>query len=84
MKHDRDSRPVDLTGRIESLEHVTGWLVARRESEAADADVIPIREASRVRVPVPRRSRVYLRGAGAHGSFAELTLTAPVPRRPAD
>ena len=84
MKHDRDIRAVDLTGRIESLEHVTGWLVARREPEAADADVIPIREAARVRVPVPRRSRVYLRGAHGRGSFADVTLTAPVPRRPAD
>jgi hypothetical protein len=87
MKHDRDTQGIDLTGRIESLEQFTGSLVARPAPEAAparDADVIPIHQAPRARVPAPRRSRVFLRSGGGHGSFASLTLTAPLPRQAVD
>ena len=83
MKHDRDTQGIDLTGRIKSLEQFTGSLVARPGPAAADgsdADVIPINEAPRSRVPSPRRSRVFLRSGSGHGSFADLTLTAPLPR----
>ena len=87
MKNDRDAQGIDLTGRIKSLEHFTGSLVARPGAEAIDgpdADVIPIHEVSRSRLPAPRRSRVFLRGGGGSGSFAELTLTAPRPRPAVD
>jgi len=87
MKNDRDAQGIDLTGRIKSLEQFTGSLVARPGGEAIDgpdADVIPIHEAPRSRVPAPRRSRVFLRGGGGNGSFAELTLTAPRPRPAVD
>ena len=87
MKNDRDTQGIDLTGRIKSLEHFTGSLVARPGAEpidGPDADVIPIHEVPRSRVPAPRRARVFLRGGGGHGSFAELTLTAPRPRPAAD
>jgi len=87
MKHDRDMQGIDLTGRIESLEQFTGSLVARPgpgTTDGPDADVIPIHPAPRSRVPAPRRSRVFLRSGGGHGSFADLTLTAPLPRRAVD
>lgn len=45
----------------------------------ADADVIPIHPVAALRVPAPRRSRVFLRHGGGHGVFAEVTLTAPRP-----
>jgi len=80
MKHDRDIQGIDLTGRIKSLEQFTGSLVARPRQDDADgpqAAVIPIPEVPRSRVPSPRRSRVFLRNGGGHGSFAELTVTAP-------
>ena len=87
MKHDRNAQGIDLTGRIKSLEQFTGALVARpgpETTDGPDADVIPIHEAPRSRVPAPRRSRIFLRSGGGHGSFAELTLTAPLPRLPVD
>ncbi len=65
------SQHIDISARLKDLEHFTGALVARRLSEP---DVVPIHEVPAARVPVPRRSRVFLRG---HGAFAELTLTAP-------
>jgi len=87
MKHDRDTQGIDLTGRIKSLEQFTGSLVARPQggpTDGPDADVIPIHEAPRSRVPLPRRSRVFLRSGSGHGSFADLTVTAPLPRGSAD
>ncbi|MCP3420694.1 hypothetical protein [Nocardioides pinisoli] len=85
MKHDRDTQGIDLTGRIKSLEQFTGSLVARPAAEdgaGPDADVIPIHEVPRSRVPAPRRSRVFLRNGSGHGFFADLTVTAPRPRLP--
>ena len=76
MKHESKTQVSDLSGRLKDIEHFTGALAARREP---DAEVVPINEAPMVRVPVPRRSRVFLRGGGGHGVFAELTLTAPRP-----
>ena len=83
MKHDRDTQGIDLTGRIKSLEQFTGSLVARpvtQGDELHDADVIPIHEAPRSRVPAPRRSRIFLRNGVGPGVFADLTVTAPLPR----
>lgn len=87
MRHDRDTQGIDLTGRIKSLEQFTGSLVARQPAERGegpDADVIPIHEAPRSRGPAPRRSRIFLRNGGGHGSFADLTVTAPLPRPATD
>jgi hypothetical protein len=80
MKHERNAQVSDLTGRLKELDHFTGALV-RREPEP---EAIPVSEAPLTRVPVPRRSRIFLRGGGGHGVFADLTLTAPVPRAATD
>ena len=79
MKRDIDLA-VDLTGRLKDLEHFAGSRVRPR----GDAESIPIVEATVTRIPVPRRTRVFLRGGGGHGVFAELTLTAPFPRAALD
>lgn len=76
MKRDTTTQEPTLAGRLADLEHFTGSLVARPQ---ADADVIPINGGPRARVPVPRRSRVFLRSGEGHGVFAELTLMAPRP-----
>ena len=83
MKHDRDNKGIDLSGRIKSLEQFTGSLVARHPEAGAD-EQIPINEAPRTRVPHPRRSRIFLRSGGGHGVFADLTLTAPHPHAATD
>jgi hypothetical protein len=74
MKRD-NNHEIDLAGRLRDLEHFTG-AVATRQPEP---DAVPIHEARATRVPVPRRSRVFLRSGEGHGVFAELTLTAPRP-----
>lgn len=74
MKNDR-IQPVDVSARLRDLEHFTGAPAPRQP----EADVISINESPAACVPVPRRSRVFLRGGGGHGVFAELTLTAPRP-----
>lgn len=85
MKHHRDTQGIDLTGRIKSIEHFTGSLVPRAAgAEDSEAEVIPISEAPRSRMPALRRSRVYLRGGRGQGVFAELTVTAPLPRPSTD
>lgn len=76
MKRENNTQISNLAGRLKDLEHFTGALVPRQEPEA---EVIPINEAPAARVPVPRRSRVFLRSGEGHGVFAELTLTAPRP-----
>lgn len=75
--HRKDDPSWDVAGRLEAIEQFTGALVAR---PVAEADAIPVTVASPSRVPVPRRSRVFLRSSGRSGAFADLTLTAPVPR----
>ncbi len=79
MKRDNDPG-MDLAGRLKDLEHFTGFLASRR----GDVDPVPIHEAPATQIPVPRRSRVFLRSGGGHGMFAELTLTAPRPRTTLD
>ena len=81
MKRERDHHVEDLSGRIKSLDMFTGSLVARSEPEAV-AEVIPLHEPARQQVPLPRRSRVFLRHRA--GAFADLTLTAPRPRATVD
>jgi hypothetical protein len=81
MKKERDSQQGDLTGRIKSLEQFTGTLVAR---VAPEVEAIPINDAPVVRVPTPRRSRIFLRHGEGHGFFADLTITAPLPRTALD
>jgi hypothetical protein len=82
MRHDRNIHRIDLTGRIKSLEHFTGSLVARQPEGGHEPD--PVEVVAPERLPTPRRSRIFLRGGGGgleagHGVFAELTLTAPPP-----
>ena len=86
-KQRNDDTSWDVTGRIKSLEMFTGALVARPadEDRGHEAGEIPIHEAAPTRVPEPRRSRIFLRsGAGRHGAFADLTVTAPQPRTALD
>lgn len=68
-----DHAQIDLGQRLRDLEHFTGVPAAR----VAAADAIAINEPPPTRVPVPRRSRVFLRHGEGHGAFAELTLTTP-------
>ena len=77
MKSDR-THHIDVAARLKDLEHFTGALVTRRQPEPEE---IPISEAPAACVPVPRRSRVFLRNGGGAGVFAEFTLTAPRPAR---
>lgn len=67
----------EMTGRLLELGSLTGSLVVRRP---ATADAIPENPPPVGLVPVPRRSRVFLRHGEGHGSFADVTLTAPVVR----
>lgn len=71
---------ISLARRLKDLEHFTGSLARR----SAVSEVAAEREASTMRVPEPRRSRVFLRNGTGHGVFAELTLTAPRPRSARD
>ena len=66
----------DVAGRIKALEQFSGPLVVRPRAEA---DAIPIHEPAPVRVPVPSRSRIFVRGAEGFGAYADLTTTAPRP-----
>lgn len=79
MKRDNDPG-INLAGRLKDLEHFTGSLAGR----GGDADSIPVNDIAVTRIPVPRRSRVFLRNGAGHGVFAELTLTAPRPRAALD
>lgn len=85
MKRDSITQTFDLTGRIKDLEQFTGSLVRRHaETDLAVVEAIPVHAAPVARLPVPRRSRVFLRSGDGHGVFAELTLTAPLPRTALD
>ena len=80
MKHESKTQVSYLAGRLKDIEHFTGSLAPRQP----EAEVIPVNEATVTHVPVPRRSRVFLRHGEGHGVFAELTLTAPRPRHALD
>lgn len=67
-----------LTGRLEELGRLDGTLVRRTP------EVVEVAPAPRGLVPVPRRSRVFLRHGEGHGTFADLTVTAPVVRHTTD
>lgn len=79
MKRHMDDQPSNLAGRLKDLEHFTGGLVGEHVPDH-EAEPVPISRSRVTRVPVPRRSRVFLRTADGHGAFADLTLTAPHPR----
>lgn len=70
----------DVAGRIKALEQFSGPLVSPR----AVRDAIPIHEEPATRVPTPRASRIFLRGAEGFGAYADLTVTAPQPRTALD
>lgn len=69
----------EIAGRLAELERLTGALLPRREPE-----VVVIPEAARPLIPVPRRSRVFLRHGEGHGAFADFTVTAPHVRHVTD
>ena len=76
MTNEWDNQISERAGRLREVERLTGSVVALRPgSQPAPAP------ATRVSVvPVPRRSRVFLRHGEGHGVFAEMTLTAPLRR----
>lgn len=69
----------DIVGRMADLHGLTGARLPRREPE-----VIVIPEAKHPLIPVPRRSRVFLRHGEGHGTFADFTATAPYVRHVTD
>lgn len=75
-KKNDSSETWDVAGRIKALEQFSGPLVVRPRAEA---DAIPIHEPAPVRVPVPSRARIFVRGAEGFGAYADLTVTAPRP-----
>ena len=75
-KNDSNDMTWDVAGRIKALEQFSGPLVVRPRAEA---DAIPVHEPAPVRVPVPSRSRIFVRGAEGFGAYADLTVTAPRP-----
>jgi hypothetical protein len=75
-KNDSNDTTWDVAGRIKALEQFSGPLVVRPRAEA---DAIPAHEPAPVRVPVPSRSRIFVRGAEGFGAYADLTVTAPRP-----
>ena len=83
MKRHMDNQPSNLAGRLKDLEHFTGALVDGREHVPDHEATMPISTRPTL-IPVPRRSRVFLRTADGHGAFADLTLTAPHPRTALD
>lgn len=68
-----------ISGRLRELEKLSGALLARRTPEVVE--VVEDADPARGLVPVPRRSRIFLRHGEGHGTFAEVTVTAP-PQRP--
>lgn len=80
-KKNDDDLSWDVAGRIKALEQFSGPLVVRPRAEA---DAIPIHEPAPVRVPVPSRSRIFVRGAEGFGAYADLTVTGQGPRPTTD
>ena len=81
QKNDGNDTTWDVAGRIKALEQFSGPLVVRPRAEG---DEIPIHPPVPVRVPVPSRSKIFLRGAEGFGAYADLTVTAPGPRTASD
>lgn len=68
---------IEMAERLKELENLTGSLVARRP---AASEIDQRNAAPAGLIPAPRHSRVFLRQGEGHGTFADLTLTAPVVR----
>ncbi len=66
----------NMAERLKQVESLSGGLVRR----SAEPEAVPENEPPVSLVPVPRRSRIFLRHGKGHGEFADLTLTAPVVR----
>lgn len=71
------SDAANLASRLKELETLPPALVVRR---TPGQEEIVVNEPPVGLVPVPRRSRIFLRHGGGHGTFADLTLTAPIVR----
>lgn len=65
-----------MTERLRQLESLTSGLVRR----GAEPEAVQEGGAAASLIPKPRRVRVFLRHGEGHGTFAELTLTAPAAR----
>ncbi len=88
---DQDAMQVDqwaglLLGRLKELGELEQTVLPRRVPGSAPAvtGMGVMAEVPRGLVPVPRRSRVFLRHGEGHGSFAGLTVTAPRVRHVTD
>lgn len=71
-----------ISGRLRELEQLSGAMLARRTPQVVE--VVEDAESGRGLVPVPRRSRIFLRHGEGYGTFADLTVTAPQPRHTTD
>lgn len=70
-----------LSARLKELEELDQAVLPRRTPGATGAGFETMTsQAPRGLVPVPRRARVFLRHGEGHGSFADLTVTAPPTR----
>lgn len=66
----------NLIERLKQIEALTDGSMQR----TVEPEPGPEMETPVGLVPVPRRARVFLRHGEGHGTFAELTLAAPVAR----
>ena len=81
MSSKKSTHVSEFAGRLKELEHFTGSLVPRLDPDPEpEAEVV---RAPRL-VPVPRRTKIFLRHGDGPGVFAEMTLTAPHPRTSTD
>ncbi len=76
MTNEWDNQISERAARLREIERLSGSVVDLR----AGSEPVAVQEARTSLVPVPRRSRVFLRHGEGHGAFAEMTRTAP-PRR---
>lgn len=65
-----------MAERLQQLESLTGGL----GRPAPEPEAVPENEPRVSLVPAPRRARIFLRHGEGHGTFAELTLAAPIMR----
>lgn len=63
-----------MAERLKHVGSLTGGFVRRPVAPDVIEEIAPPMGL----VPVPRRSRIFLRKGEGHGAFADLTLTAPV------
>ena len=78
---DMSSRPTEvihLAERIRQVEEHARIHLAQRERAMAPAPEPPAPEPPAVRLPTPRRGRMYVRHGANGPGFADVTLTRPL------